>query len=581
MSHAPETRDGMRIDWDVPIPMDDGIVLRADVYRPPGAGRFPAILSYGPYGKGLLFQDLYADQWRLMVEAFPEVMANSTCKYQNWEVVDPERWVPDGYACVRVDSRGAGRSPGVLDIWSPRETRDLHDCIEWAARQPWSCGKVGLNGISYYGMNQWQVAALQPPHLAAMCVWEGAADYYRDLSHHGGILCSFGRAWFPSQVITLQHGRGTRGLRSRMNGDWVSGPETLGEEELGARRRDFYQDCLDNPLATDEYWRSRLPDFSRIRVPLLSAANWGGQGLHPRGNFEGFTRVASSEKWLEVHGQEHWTHFYTSYGLDLQKRFFGHFLRGEDTGWARQPRVVLQVRHPGERFVERHEGEWPLARTRWTRLYLDPAGHGLGAAPPARDGTVTYEGLGDGITFLTPPLERETEITGPIAAKLWVSSETTDADLFLVVRVFAPDLREVTFLGALDPRTPIGQGWLRASHRKLDTALTRPERPYHTHDEIQPLVPDQVYELDVEVWPTCIVAPPGYRLGLTVRGKDYIYPGGPSKGLGVLGAVFTGVGPFQHADARDRPPEIFGRRVTLHAGPGRPAHLLLPIIPPA
>jgi predicted acyl esterase len=569
----------MRIDWDVPIPMDDGIVLRADVYRPTTAGKFPAILSYGPYGKGLVFEDLYADQWRLMVEAFPEVMADSTCKYQNWEVVDPEKWVPDGYACVRIDSRGAGRSPGVLDIWSPRETRDFHDCIEWAARQPWCSGKVGLNGISYYGMNQWQVAALQPPHLAAMCVWEGAADYYRDLSHHGGILCSFGRAWFPSQVITLQHGRGTRGLRSRMNGDWISGPETLGEEELGALRRDFYEDCLRNPLATDEYWRSRMPDFSRITVPLLSAANWGGQGLHPRGNFEGFVRAASSEKWLEVHGIEHWTHFYTNYGLALQKRFFGHFLKGEDTSWTKQPTVVLQVRHPGEKFVERHETAWPLAGTRWTKLYLSPADHTLGPAAPTRAATLTYEGLGDGVTFLARPLEAETEITGPIAAKLYVSSATADADLFLVLRVFTPDLKEVTFHGALDPHTPIAQGWLRASHRKLDPALTLPYRPYHTHDEIQPLTPGQVYELDVEVWPTCIVAPRGYRIGLTVRGKDYVYPGGPSKGLGVLGAVFTGVGPFQHAEARDRPPEIFGGTVTLHAGPDRPAHILLPIIP--
>jgi predicted acyl esterase len=574
-----EVRDGMRIEWDVPIPMDDGIVLRADVYRPTGPGRFPAILSYGPYGKGLVFEDLYADQWRLMVEAFPEVMANSTCKYQNWEVVDPEKWVPDGYACVRIDSRGAGRSPGILDIWSPRETKDFHDCIEWAAGEPWCSGKVGLNGISYYGMNQWQVAALQPPHLAAICVWEGAADYYRDLSHHGGILCSFGRAWFPSQVITLQHGRGTRGLRSRMNGDWISGPATLPEEELGALRRDFYEDCLRNPLATDEYWRSRMPDFARITVPLLSTANWGGQGLHPRGNFEGFTRAASSQKWLEVHGIEHWTHFYTNYGLALQKRFFGHFLKGEDTGWAKQPKVVLQVRHPGERFVERHESQWPLAGTRWTKLYLGPADHSLTPAPPSRDAAVTYAGLGDGVTFLTRPLEAETEITGPIAAKLYVSSETTDADLFLVVRVFSPDLKEVTFHGALDPHTPIAQGWLRASHRKLDDALTEPYRPYHTHDEIQPLTPGQVYELDVEVWPTCIVVPRGYRIALTVRGRDYVYPGGPGKGLGVLGAVFTGVGPFQHAEARDRPPEIFGGKVTLHAGPERPAHILLPIIP--
>ena len=569
----------MHIDWDVPVEMDDGVVLRADVFRPVAEGRSPVILTYGPYGKGLHFEDLYTDQWRRMIEQHPDVAAGSSNAYQNWEVVDPEKWVPAGYACVRVDSRGAGRSPGLLDLWSAREARDLHDCIEWAAGQPWSSGKVGLNGISYYAMNQWQAAALQPPHLAAMCVWEGAADYYRDLSHHGGILSAFARAWFPSQVIRVQHGRGARGYRSRMTGDWVSGPPTLTEEELGGNRRDFWEDCRRHPLASDDFWRSRLPDFSKVTVPLLSSANWGGQGLHPRGNFEGFLRAASKQKWLEVHGIEHWTHFYTDYGVALQQRFFGHFLKGEDTGWTRQPRVLLQVRHPGERFVERAEREWPLDRTRWTKYYLDPAGHGLVRSPLRRNGRVAYPGLGAGVTFLTPPLRSDTEITGPLAAKLFVSSRTTDADLFLIVRVFANDLREITFQGALDPHTPIAQGWLRASHRKLDRALTRPYRPYHAHDELQPLQPGKIYELDVEIWPTCVVAPAGARLGLTVRGRDYEYPGGPSVGLGTLGAVFTGVGPFKHDDPADRPPAIFGGDVTIHCGPRQASHLLLPIIP--
>jgi len=231
--------------------------------------------------------------------------------------------------------------------------------------------------------------------------------------------------------------------------------------------------------------------------------------------------------------------------------------------------------------VERHENEWPRARTQWTKLYLNPADHGLVRGPLSRDDTVTYGGLGDGVTFLTPPLDRETEITGPIAAKLFVSSETADADLFLVLRAFTPNMQEVTFQGALDPHTPIAQGWLRASHRKLDRMLTLSYRPYHTHDEKQLLTPGEAYELDIEIWPTCVVLPAGYRIGLTVRGRDYEYPGGPGVGLGVLGDVFTGVGPFQHNDARDRPPEVFGRRVTLHCGPARQSHVLLPIIPAA
>lgn len=91
--------------------------------------------------------------------------------------------------------------------------------------------------------------------------------------------------------------------------------------------------------------------------------------------------------------------------------------------------------------------------------------------------------------------------------------------------------------------------------------------------------PGEIYEVDVEVWPTCIVLPKGYRLALTIRGKDYEYPGGLSKGLETLGTQWHGCGPFVHNDPRDRPADVFGGDVTLHAGPSRQAYLLLPIIP--
>ena len=574
-----DIRDGMAIDWDVPIEMDDGIVLRCDVYRPIEDGKYPVIMSMGPYGKWLHFEDMYGDQWRRMCEIHPDVPANSTNKYQQWEVVDPEKWVPDGYICIRVDSRGAGRSPGKIDIWSLREAQDQKICVDWAGVQPWSNGKVGLNGISYYAENQWQTAALKPKHLTAICIWEGAADFYRDMAWHGGIFCrGFVQDWSVAQVYTVQNGRGKNGFRSRMTGDWVSGPETLSEEELGANRNDFYQDCLSHKLDTDEFWQSRMPDWTQVETPLLSSANWGGQGLHPRGNFEGFVRSAGQDKWLEVHGIEHWTHFYTDYGLDLQKRFFGHYLKGEDTGWQEQPRVQLQIRHPGEVFVERHENEWPIARTEWTKFYIHPDDLSLSQTPPEGEGARSYEGFSDGLTFLTEPLENDIEITGPIASKLWISSETEDADLFLVVRVFAPDMKEVTFQGALDPHTPIAQGWLRASHRKLDEELTEPYRPYHTHDEIQLLNPGDVYELDVEVWPTCIHVPAGHRLGFSVRGSDYVYPGDANLDFGEY-AGWTGCGLFKHDDPVDRPAEIFGKTVTVHTGPDKAGYVLLPVIP--
>nr|WP_231711582.1 CocE/NonD family hydrolase [Xanthobacter dioxanivorans] len=465
-----------------------------------------------------------------------------------------------------------------MSVHSPRETQDICDCIEWLAAQPWCTGKVAMNGISYFAANQWRVAARQPPHLAAICVWEGFADNYRDATHHGGILSVFRRNWQDMQVKTVQHGLGERGPKSRVTGEWVCGPETLPEDELAKNRADMPGDLLRNPLDGD-YYRALGGDLSKITVPLLSAANWGGQGLHLRGNVEGFLAAASEYKWLEVHGGAHWAEFYTDYGLDLQKRFLGHFLKGEDTGWDQQPKVQIQVRRPGEtRFQVRHEADWPLPRTQWTRFYLDPAGMALTTQKPAAAATLDYEAMGEGATFLTAPLAQEMEITGPSAAKLFLSSRTGDADVFLVLRVFDPQGEEVVFYGALDPHTPIGQGWLRASHRKLDAQKSHPYRPYHPHDEVWPLTPGEKVELDVEIWPTCIVVPKGHRIGLTVLGRDYEWAGAAAT-LSNMKNPMKGCGPFVHDDPQDRPMDVFGGVNTLHFGPGEEPYLLLPVIP--
>ncbi|HEX6222695.1 MAG TPA: CocE/NonD family hydrolase [Acidimicrobiia bacterium] len=567
----------MHIEWDVPIEMDDGLVLRADVYRPDRDGSYPVILSYGPYAKGLSFQEGYPDQWRLMTTQHPDVEAASTNRYQNWEVVDPEKWVPDGYVVVRVDSRGCGRSPGYIDVFSPRETDDLVACIEWAGIQPWSTGKVGLNGISYYAINQWHAASRQPEHLAAMCVWEGAADFYRDMTHHGGILSTFWANWYDMQVKTVQNGLGSRGPASRVTGVPVTGDQDLDEGRLQANRADLGADVRNHPL-DDDFHRDRSPVWSNIEVPLLSAGNWGGQGLHLRGNVEGFVRSAGSQKWLEIHGLEHWTHFYTDYGVDLQKRFFARFLKGENNGWDTEPPVLLQIRHI-DRFEERKAESWPLPETEWTTLFLDAGDESLGSKEPESSAALSYDATGRGVSFLLDPFAAETELTGPSALKLFVSSATEDADIFAVVSVFDAQGDEVTFQGAIDPHTPIAQGWLRASHRRLDPELSLPHRPYHTHDRREPLVPGEIYELDVEIWPTSVVIPAGYRLGLSVRGSDYEYEGDLGEAsLTTFKNQLTGCGPFLHDDPVDRPMDVFGSEVVIHTGPSHPSSLLIPVI---
>jgi predicted acyl esterase len=360
-------RDGMRIEVDVPIPIDDGLVLRADVYRPVEDGRYPALLSYGPCAKGSSFQEAYKSQWDRMVSEPPNVLAGSTNKYQTWETVDPEKWVPDGCVGVRIDSRGAGQSPGVLDVWSPRDTRDFYHYVEWAAAKPWSNGHIGLADISYHAMNRYQVAALEPPHLIAIRPWEGAPDFYREM----GATAASSRP-SPSQVPATGFDRAV----------WTR----------GARREE--------------------PHDRRI-------------------------------------------------GRRLGKR----------------RESALNIRQVNSSFVECFENEWPLARTQWTKYHLDFNGKALSTSPLKAEQLYQYSALGNGVTLSLPPFAETTEVTGPAMARLFVSSTMTDADLLLVVRLFAPNGAEVTFHGALDPNTPIKQGWLRASHRKFHPAKSLPYRP--------------------------------------------------------------------------------------------------------
>ena len=267
--------------------------------------------------------------------------------------------------------------------------------------------------------------------------------------------------------------------------------------------------------------------------------------------------------------------------MALQKRFLDHFLKGVKNGWDDEAPVQLNIRRPfSTAFEKRTAQDWPLPNTAWTPIYLS-AGESttsptLAWEQPSQLSALTFKALGEPLVFMSPPLEEETEITGPLAAMIFAASSTVDMDLFLTFQAFAPDGREVEFQGTVDPHTPLAQGWLRASHRKLDEAKSLPYRPYHTHDELQPLAPGQVYELDVEIWPTNIILPAGFRLGLHIGGKDFERPppDDPNEAW-----VSRGSGPWLHTHPEDRPPEIFDGETTLFlGGVDTNSYLLLPII---
>lgn len=561
----------MIVEKNVPICLRDGAILRANVFRPEGNASVPVLMTHGPYGKDAHFEDAFKPQWDELKRLYPGIDTDgSSGKYLRWEVADPERWVPWGYAIVVVDSRGAGESPGRLWVWSPQEVDDYHDCIEWAGTQGWCNGKVGLLGISYYAMNQWQVAARRPAHLAAICPWEGASDLYRDASHHGGIFSNFFfQLWFPKQILSVQNGNAESPYIDRETQTTSTGA-ALDADSLRANRVDIIEEFRSHPLI-DEWYEARTARLADIEVPVLSAGNWGGMGLHLRGNVQGFLGAGSRHKWLQMHGGTHWESFYLPEYVQLQKRFFDRFLKDEQNGWETQPPVMLEVRHV-DRFEQRFEHEWPIGRTQWTRMYLDAQRLELSLQPFDATAAATYSAPGRGVEFLSAPMNAQTEFTGPVALVLWVRSSCEDMDLFVTIRAYDPQGNEVLFRGATDPAVPIAQGWLRVSHRRTDPQRSQPWQPFHSHRQIEPITPGEDYRVEVEVWPTSIVLPPGYRLAVRVDAQDFEREdaAGPRKGSG----------PFLHTDPQDRAPERFSGDNTILTGGRYDSHLLLPLITP-
>ncbi len=562
----------MILDRDAEIPMRDGARLRANIYRPDGPGQFPVLMTFGPYGKDVPLREFMQEAWDRLNQTYPEILAASSCKHLVFERPDPEVWVPHGYVVIAVDSRGAGKSPGRLDPNSPAEFRDFYDAIEWAAAQPWSSGKVGLLGISYYAAGQWFVAAMRPPHLAAILPWQGTYDFYRDRTRQDGIFASgFLRRWWERSVLRNQHGNAASPYHDLYTGERTTGAAALSAEELAHNRANYLEDVLAHPL-NDAYYHERTPDLAKIQVPALVVANWGGLGLHLRGTIRGWIGLGSPQKWLKVQSGSYFHTFLQPKNVALQRRFFDRWLKGIDNGFETEPRVEIEIRAPGDsvRRVARSEA-WPLPLTQWTRLHLDAASRTLHAEPPAVAATASYAALSPGVTFSTAALPAEIEIAGPVKAKLFISSTTPDTDIFATVCAFDPDGREMTFIAAPEPKAPVTQGWLRASQRKLDPKRSTDYLPYYPHDERAPLAPGEIYEIDLEIWPMGLWLPKGSRLTLTIQGKDFERPGatGPLRGV----AWFT------HDDPIDRPPERFGGTVTLHTGGPHRSYLLLPVLP--
>ena len=549
---AGDSRAAMDITWDVEMPMSDGGLLRANVYRPPGAARVPVIVTMGPYSKDLPMSVTYPDLWAQLVRARPQILGRSSGRYLVWEVPDPERWTSHGYAVVHIDARGTGRSPGVWSPFSPRESLDFAEAVEWLAARQWCTGKVGVLGVSYHAMAAWRVAERQPPHLAAVIPWFGSGDAYREALRHGGILSNtFIDAWW-FRWVTNQHGS-EGGRPSPFTGEGSTGPGQLGRAELERLRENFPAEARAHPLF-DDWSASRAVDWSRVTVPFLSVGSWGTVGLHLRGNIEGFRHAASAEKWLMLlDGQgPAIDRFLDEDALATQLRFFDHYLKGVKNDWTAQPAVTYELPGPGGETSTRTAAGWPLDGTRWTRLHLDAAGRTMGPEVPGALTRADYWPTSAGVTFRSQPFGERTDIVGPLALHLQVSTQAGDLDVFASVRSVDQDGR---------PASSTALGWLRLSQRDLDQQASTQWSPVHAHRRVCEVRAGERYALDVEIWPAGLVVPPGGRLLLTVGGSD----------------TFA-TGEWRHNDSDDRPNATFADWATLYSGPDALSWLLVPVV---
>lgn len=555
---------------NVSIPLkNSSLPIRANVYLPLShttspQEKYPVLVTYGPYGKDIPYASFFP-------QSFAELNPEHKSKYSAWETPDPVYWTRHGYAIVRADERGTGQSPGLLDTMSRGTSECFFDVVEWCAEQPWSSGKVGLLGISYYAGSQWRVAARRPKGLAAIVPWEGMSDYYRDRCRHGGILSNrFIGFWWNRQVLVNQYGRGGRStLTFPPDGPGARGQEetiegALAEEVLRANRKDQTQDNEANRFRDDEYYSSKEYRLEDIEVPVLSVANWGGILLHLRGNVQGYLRAGSKFKYLRFITGRHDLPFYYHDEVELQKSFLDAFLKGDDrVGWSEPGKVApvtLTLRkgdvgfndaEKEKAYPKREEKAWPLPSTKYTKYYLTP-NQGLTTAvlSSKESKSVTWTALGtldkpELLQFTTEPFEQETEITGHPVAHLNVgvtpASEVKDPDIdvFVTIRHLDAAGKEIFYTGTAGDPVPLCKGWLRVSNRKVhdedpNHKTWLPHREYLSAD-VQPVKSTEKYAVDIEIWPTNVIVGKGSKLVFEVSSGD-------TQGSGI----------FQHASEIDR-----------------------------
>lgn len=485
--HTYEAAPGIICEQDVAVEMRDGIKLYCDIFRPKTSGadeQVPAILAWSNYGKR-------PNEYRTGKDVgfTPGVPEGTISAMAKFETVDPTYWCNNGYAVINVDIRGVGYSEGYHDQFGIQDGQDGYDFIEWTAQQPWCNGKVAMAGSSALAISQWHIAAQQPPHLACIAPWEGMSDMYRESIYEGGI---------PSIAFTRFATLGAAGLN--------------GIDDQGAMG-------LKYPLM-NVYWRNKIPDFSKIEVPMYACAGWNH--FHLRGTIMGWRLAGSKDKWLRAHREFEWPDFYMPENIEELKRFFDRYCKGINNGWEMTPRVRIDVQDAYDELAEerRPEKEFPLARTQYRKLHLDAATMTASDDAVASESSVSYD-ANEGQAEFDYTFAEDTEITGYMKLHAWVEAKGhDDMDLFITIKKISAEGVElpVCVFGDTSPH-PGAWGKLRVSHRELDPEQSTDFQPIQSHERELKLSPGEIVPIDVEINPTSRKWYAGEKLRVQICGR--------------------------------------------------------------
>jgi putative CocE/NonD family hydrolase len=364
--------------------------------------------------------------------------------------------------------------------------RDGAEIIDWIGEQAFSNGKVALAGNSGLAMVQWMIAAAKPKHLVCIAPWEGTNDLYRESLCVGGIP---GPA-FGDMIFHDFRGPG-----------W--------QEDPGYMLKEF-------PLM-NSYWDDKQLKVENIRIPVYATAGYSHFHLH--GAITGFERIKSRKKWLRLHRDFEWPDFNRPENQTDLLRFFDRYLRNIHNGWEMTPQVRIEVMDAYEFDYQtnRPESEFPLARTKYTKYYLNAANNSLSLQPTTKLTTAKYDSRTGDVSFRYQ-FSSDTELSGHFKLHLWVSSEIDDADIFVLVQKTKADgtLIPTTVFGVADPGA---HGQLRSSLRALDPEKSSAEIPVYTFRKRQPLEAGKPVLLEIEIWPTSRIWHTGESLQVNIAGR--------------------------------------------------------------